>query len=416
MSDVTKRETVDEEVERLRAENAALTRRVARRMRLRSAAAWSLLVLGCLLAVLSLVAVWLRVTLLDTDRYVDTVAPIAAEPGVQQAVADKLETAIYSRIDFAALARDVLPDRADVLAPAIQAGVERVVSDRIAEFTRSQRFQDLWVDANRRAHTRVVELLTGGRSGRLELDEDTVYLDLSAAVERVRSGLQERGLDRIANAIPSSVDGRVKLFQSQELVTAQRAVKLLKAVAIVLPVLALGCLVGAVFLTRSRRRGLLRVGMGLAVAMLLLIAALAVARSAYLDALDQTALPRAAASNVFDTVVALLRDGVRVAVIVAVLVAVLSYVAGLPLQRLLASFVTSSRRRWIAAHRTALMLGVGGVGAFVLLVWSPLTGGVVLVVALVVGALVCAIAALGLQTGDQLDAADEPVGGIAHSG
>jgi hypothetical protein len=409
MSDVTKRETLDEEVERLRAENAALTRRVARRVRLRSAAAWSLLVLGCLLAVLSLVAVWLRVTLLDTDRYVDTVAPIAAEPGVQQAVAGKLETAIYSRIDFASLARDVLPDRADVLAPAIQAGVESVVSDRIAEFTRSQRFQNLWVDANRRAHTRVVELLTGGRSGRLELDEDTVYLDLSAAVERVRSGLQERGLDRIASAIPSTVDGRVKLFQSEELVTAQRAVKLLKAVAIVLPLLALGCLVGAVFLTRSRRRGLLRVGMGLAVAMLLLIAALAVARSAYLDALDQTALPRAAASNVFDTVVALLRDGVRVAVIVAVLVAVLSYVAGLPLQRLFASFVTSSRRRWIATHRTTLMLVVAGLGAFVLLVWSPLTGGVVVVVALVVGALVCAIAALGLQPGESSD-------GIAHSG
>jgi hypothetical protein len=409
MSDVTKRETLDEEVERLRAENAALTRRVARRVRLRSAGAWSLLVLGCLLAVLSLVAVWLRVTLLDTDRYVDTVAPIAAEPGVQQAVAGKLETAIYSRIDFASLARDVLPDRADVLAPAIQAGVESVVSDRIAEFTRSQRFQNLWVDANRRAHTRVVELLTGGRSGRLELDEDTVYLDLSAAVERVRSGLQERGLDRIASAIPSTVDGRVKLFQSEELVTAQRAVKLLKAVAIVLPLLALGCLVGAVFLTRSRRRGLLRVGMGLAVAMLLLIAALAVARSAYLDALDQTALPRAAASNVFDTVVALLRDGVRVAVIVAVLVAVLSYVAGLPLQRLFASFVTSSRRRWIATHRTTLMLVVAGLGAFVLLVWSPLTGGVVVVVALVVGALVCAIAALGLQPGESSD-------GIAHSG
>ena len=412
MSDVTKREALDEEVERLRAENAALTRRVARRVRLRSAAAWFVLVLGCALAVLSLVAVWLRVTLLDTDRYVNTVAPIAAEPGVQQAVADKLETAIYSRIDFAALAREALPDRADVLAPAIQTGIQSIISDRIGEFTRSQRFHDLWIEANRRAHTRVVELLTGGRSGRLALDEDTVYLDLSAAVDRVRSGLQERGLNRVASAIPPTVDGRVELFQSQGLVSAQKAVKLLKTLAIVLPVLALACLVGAVFLTRSRRRGLLRVGMGLAVAMLLLIAALAVARSAYLDALGQGALPRDAASNIFDTLVALLRDGVRVAVIAAVLVAVIAFVAGLPLQRLFAGFVTSSRRRWIAEHRTTLMLVVGGLGALVLLVWSPLTGGVVLVVALVVGGLLCAIAALGLQSGGE----DEQVGGIAHSG
>ena len=65
--------------------------------------------------------------------------------------------------------------------------------------------------------------------------------------------------------------------------------------------------------------------------------------------------------------------------------ALVAFVAGLPLQRLFASFVTSSRRRWIATHRATLMLIVGGLGLFVLLVWSPLTGGVVLVDLLVVG-------------------------------
>ena len=284
MSDVTKRDDeLQAEVERLRAENAsarsaasrcaaAAARRVRAAARARAAG----------LAALSLVAVWLRVTLLDTDRYVDTVAPIAAEPAVQHAVANKLESAIYSRVDFAGLAREVLPERADVLAPAIQSGVQTVISDRIAEFTRSERFQELWIEANRRAHTRVEELLTGGRSGRLELDEDTVYLDLSAAVDRVRAGLQERGLTRVASAIPPTVDGRVELFQSAGLVSAQRAVRLLKALAIVLPVLALLCLgrlgVPGAVATPRRAAGRNRV----AVAMLVLIAALAVARSAYL--------------------------------------------------------------------------------------------------------------------------------------
>src|SRR4051794_34262911 len=127
MTDVS----IQDEVERLRAENAALERRVRTRIRLRSSASGFLLVLGCGLAVLSLVAVWLRFTLLDTDRYVDTVAPIAANVGVQNAVAGKLENAIYSRVDFASLAREVLPERADVLAPAIQRGAQSVISDRI---------------------------------------------------------------------------------------------------------------------------------------------------------------------------------------------------------------------------------------------------------------------------------------------
>ena len=104
--------------------------------------------------------------------------------------------------------------------------------------------------------------------------------------------------------------------------------RLLKAVAIVLPVLALLCLVGSVFLARQRRRGVLRAGIGLAVAMLLLIAALAVARSAYLSALSSGALPSDAASDIFDTLVALLRQGVRVVVVVAIVVALIAFVAG----------------------------------------------------------------------------------------
>jgi hypothetical protein len=415
MTDVSADEELRAEVERLRKENAKLARRASWGARARSGGSAFLLVLGCGLAVLSLVAIWLKVTLLDTDRYVSTVAPIAASPAVQDAVAKKIDNAIFTRVDFASLARQVLPDRADVLAPAIQRGAQSVISDRVTEFTRSQRFQDLWVQANQRAHARVVELLTGGRSKRLVLDEDTVYLDLSPAVERVKSGLQERGLTRIADAIPPSVDGQVKLFQSSALVDAQRGVKLLKGLAIVLPILAALCLLGSVFASRSRRRGLLRVAVGLALAMILLIAALAIARSAYLSALSSDALPTNAASDIFDTVVAFLRHGVRVVVIAAVVLGVITFLVGLPLQRYAtsawAAFMTSTRRQWVSRQRNRLMIGVGALGLFALLVWNPLTGGVVLIVAIVVALLegaIYAIAEPGRESPVLGDAAPPP--------
>src|SRR3954447_26254696 len=322
---------LEAEVERLRAENAKLQRRVEWRASARRASSGLLLVLGCGLAVLSLVAIWLRATMLNTDRYVSTVAPIAADPAVQNAVAKRLETAIYSRVDFSSLAREVLPDRADVLAPAIERGAQSVISDRIEDFTRSPRFQQLWVEANRRAHTRVIELLEGGRSKRLVLDNDTVYLDLSSAVARVRTALQERGLDRIAAAIPPTVDGRVVLVKSDALVHAQRGVRILKALAIVLPLLAVLSLVGSVFLARNRRRGVLRAVIGVAISMVLLIAALAVGRSLYLDALPPDVLPRDAASGIFDVLVGLLRHGIRIVVVAAVIVAVITFLTGLPL-------------------------------------------------------------------------------------
>src|ERR1700754_5086107 len=151
MTDVSNDAELRAEVERLRSENAKLARRATWRSRLRSSSSAFLLVVGCGLAVLSLVAIWLRVTLLNTDRYVSTVAPIAANRGVQDAIAQKINNEIFARVNFSGLAQQVLPDRADVLGPAIERGAQSVISDRVNDFTRSEHFQELWVEANRRA-------------------------------------------------------------------------------------------------------------------------------------------------------------------------------------------------------------------------------------------------------------------------
>ena len=58
-------------------------------------------------------------------------------------------------------------------------------------------------EANRRAHSRVVALVTTGKSGKLTLKDDTVYLDLSAGIDRLKERLRERGFDRVADAIPA---------------------------------------------------------------------------------------------------------------------------------------------------------------------------------------------------------------------
>ncbi len=387
-----------EEMEKLRADNAALQRKVALRRTFRRASVVGLLVLGCGLALLSVVAIWLRVTLLNTDRYVNTVAPIAAEPAVQKAVADKLNTAINSKIDFDSLARQVLPDRADVLAPAIATGVQSQIRSRLNEFTASPRFQQLWTNANREAHARIVALLTGGRSKRLELQGDAVYLDLSPAVQRVKDALNERGLSRISAAIPPTVDGKIKLVQSSAITDAQGGIKLLKGLAILLPILALICLAASAALTKPWRRGVMHAAIGVVVSMLLLIALVAIGRSAYLDALSNGALPKDAASDIFDQVAAFLRHGVRIVAAVAIALAVVAFIFGLPLRRYAESgwqrFATDARTTWIAEHERNLMIGVGIVAGLVLLIWSPLTGGTVLIVAIVAGALVAAIAGI----------------------
>jgi hypothetical protein len=387
-----------EEVEQMRGK---LDRRAAWRARGRRSALAFLLVLGCGLVAASLIAAYVRATVLDTDRYVETMAPIAQSEDVQQAVADKLDGAITSRVDFDSLMAEALPDQADPLAPALASALQQAIRSRIDAFVASDRFEELWTEANRRAHSRVVALLTTGESGRLRLEDDTVYLDLSPVVDRVRTALQERDLDRLASAIPPTVDGRVTLLQSEGFVKARRGVDLLQGLVIVLPILALLCLAGHVALSRPRRRGLLRVGLGLVVTGLLLLVVVGVGRSLYLDAISQDVLPRQAAADIFDALIGLLRTGVRVVVIVAVLVALLALVLGrtdtlVARSRSALSGLSSSRGvGWVARHRAVLQGAAVGLGAVVLFSWDPPTAGLVLIDGLLVAAAVFLIAAVG---------------------
>jgi hypothetical protein len=386
-----------EEVDRLRKK---LDRRVLWKSRGRRAGVTFLLVLGCGLVALSLIALFVRATVLNTDRYVNAMAPIAASANVQQAVADKLDTAITSRVDFDALLRDALPPRAAPYAPALATGIEQALRSRIDDFVQSDRFQQLWDEANRRVHTRVVELLSTGQSKRLTLEGDTVYLDLGAAVDRVKQALDDRGLERVAAAIPASVDGQVPLIKSDGFVKARRGVHLIERLAIILPILALLALAGHVLLSRPRRRGLLRVGIGLIVTSLLLLALVGIGRSLYLDAISQNVLPRDAAADIFDALIALLRAAVRIVAIAAVVITLIAVVLGragdiaAATRKGFGALTTDRRVTWVAAHRGLLQGLVAGLGALVLFAWDPPTAPVVLIDAALVAGAVALIAAV----------------------
>jgi hypothetical protein len=394
-----------DEVESLRAANARLGKRVARRLRLRRAALVLLLVLGCGLAAMSAIAIWTRATVLDTDRYVSTMAPIARSPAVQETVADKLDTAITSKVDFEALARQVLPEQADLLAPAIENGLESRIRARIDAFVGGPRFPQLWDSANRAAHERVVGLLTTGEAGNLALEGDTVYLDFGEVVTRVKDGLEQEGLTRLSDAIPASVDGRVALLSSDGFAKARSAVHRLERLSIVLPILAVACLLGHVLLADSRRRGLLRAALGLAVTALLLLAAVGIGRSAYLSAINADVLPREAAADIFDSLIVLLRAGLRIAVLTALLCAAVVLLAGAPLRRAVAAAQprlraattrvrTDDRTAWVSQHRTAAQWGVVVLGGLVLVAWDNPTARVVAIDAALIAVAVWLVAAL----------------------
>src|SRR4051812_22116203 len=71
-----------------------------------------LVVVVCVLAPVSLLAVWTRNTLLNTDQYVDTIGPLAQDTDVQQAISDRMALAITENADLEQKVADALPPKA----------------------------------------------------------------------------------------------------------------------------------------------------------------------------------------------------------------------------------------------------------------------------------------------------------------
>jgi hypothetical protein len=299
-------------------------------------------------------------------------------------------------VDVEAYAAELLPPRAQPLAAPIASGIETVVRREITDFVRSDRFDRLWDEANRKAHALLVELLTGKEVRNLRLEGDTVVLDLGGVVDTVKQRLTDRGLDGLAARIPSDAGRDVPLVESSALSSAQQAVRALKGIAILLPILSLLAFAGYVLLSDDRRRAILRAALALTATMVVLLGLVGVARSAYLDALSSGKISQQSASEVFDTLVRWLKDGVRITVAVAVVIAVLAALFGRPLDRLALSGAARRAREatWVREHRSALQIGIAALGAIVLLAWNTPGAGVVLILFALVVLAIGLVAAL----------------------
>ena len=76
---------------------------VRRRRGWRTPVAALLIVVGCVLAPLSVVAVWTANQVSDTSRYVANVEPLIKDPAIQNALTDKLTNEIVTQIDVKGL-------------------------------------------------------------------------------------------------------------------------------------------------------------------------------------------------------------------------------------------------------------------------------------------------------------------------
>ncbi|MEV0179780.1 hypothetical protein AB0I54_10840 [Streptomyces sp. NPDC050625] len=388
----------------------------------RKVASAVLIVLTCILVPVALLTTWVHDIVLDNDRYVSTVAPLATDPAVQDAAVHRITEAVAVHVDGQQVAGDIatwlesqgLPPRAGDalknLGPQLNSAVDQAVTKVATRVVQSDVFAKVWTDANRAAHNAVVHALTGKGRGSVGVSGGTVTLDVGEAVEQVKKQLVDAGLSP-AKYIPT-VNKQLVLFHSDELAKARKGARLLDALGNWLPVIVVLIGVGGVLLARGRRRALARTALGAAFACLVVAVALIVARDYYLDHLPPEVQSKAAASAIFDTLVRFLRVSLRTAIVLGVVIALGAYFIGpgrLPVAvRGRSESTADATARWAADHhirtgragewaqsyRRAITLATLLIVALVFALWNHPTVLTVLLLVLVLLAVLALLALL----------------------
>lgn len=224
-----------------------------------------LVLLGCLLAVLSVAAVWSRGQLLDTDRYLSSVSPLSGDPVIQDEVAGKVAAAINRQLDVTGRSGNALPEG---LAARLGSTVDQVVERQSLAFIRSPAFDGLWREINRIAHRDLVSLLTDDGSSTVAVKDGRLILDLSTVTDAARDRLANVGLTAVRSLPPINLN--IDIADAQDIEKARTAVTWLDRLAVVLPIASLVLFAVSIAMRGRVRRPLARPAVMLALSMALL--------------------------------------------------------------------------------------------------------------------------------------------------
>lgn len=413
---------VETELERLKAERddlahtvEALEARPKKRHRTRRILAPILVAITVLVFTITVPAAWGARTVLNTDRYVATVAPLADDPAVQESIASKVTAQVFEALNVETVISNTLAsigDRATVLAGPLTTALRGFVQDQVLRVVQSDAFVTFWTEANRFVHTQVVQILRGNEE-QVSVVEGKVLLNLVplinlalVQIQQVASDLIGRDvlLPTIQSETPRAeavnqleqalgVDlpdayGSIEVYDADDLAALQQALftfqRLLLLLLILIPVLVAVTLL----VSTRRRRTLIQLSVGGAIGLVLIRRLAIVGRDDLYATVDTQDFPsvRVLTEELMDSLFRY--TGVLLAILVLLLLIALvtaPYPWAVALRRWVGDLGRSigaaiggrplpetGRLRWIRDHRDGLMLG-GAVLAVVLLLFLDLS-------------------------------------------
>jgi Short C-terminal domain len=325
-----------------------------------------MLALATLLAIVGIFAVWANRQLLDTSYWTETNTKLLENEAIQEQLSSYLTDQLYANVNVAGEIRAGLPSELKPLAGPAAGGLRSLVEKGIVLALQRPRVQQLWKTANEVTHTQFVNLIENkGRvlktpgGGAVVLDLRPIVADLATRLGAPAS---------TAEKIPTSI-AHIKIISSKSLEAMQTAVRVLRSLALVLPLLVLALFAGALGLARGRRsRTLVNIGLVCVGSGLVALIVRSIAGSKVVDTLATTEAVRPAASAAWSIGTSVLVDVADGLIFIGVVVALAGMLAG--------------RSRWATATRRAIApylrdrpdisFGVVVVALLILFVWGPI--------------------------------------------
>jgi hypothetical protein len=307
---------------------------VKRARRSRSIIAWILVVVVSIMLPLSVMTVWAVNIVTNTNKYVETMAPIASNPTVIANTSVRVTNEFFSSADVQKRIANVLPKKASALAVPLTDGLHTTVQNQIHKLLSSAFFQKVWNNGNRRAHQTLVNTLSGknSKTTRTLKNGSAVVINISSVADKAIDRLDAKGITVFdpLKQVFTSKNGTltVSVVSSDQVKKATGLFNVVQKLKWWIPLATLVLAVAAVAVAVRRRKTLLRVALGGSIATAVFLVALGLARNTFVSTAVKQGLNGQTSGIIFDTLLRYLKDGLWITLAVLLVLSVVLWFLG----------------------------------------------------------------------------------------
>jgi hypothetical protein len=209
----------------------------------------ALIVLGSILAFLSVFAIWVERQALNTSDWVETSGKLLHNAKIREAVGNYLVDQLYENVNVKKELEEILPGEASELAGPAAGGLRQVAGQGAEKVLETSTAQELWEDANRATHEQLLAVLENKKEA-VETENGEVTLNLGSLLTNLADqvGIGES----LAEKLPPDA-GQIHILKSDQLKTAQNIAVAVKGLALVLTILTFAAFGGAIYLSGDSR-------------------------------------------------------------------------------------------------------------------------------------------------------------------